>query len=358
MYSTRIDQVRNNFEQWGTDALLVMSPHNRRWLTGFTGSAGEVMITRDAAYLATDGRYWAQAREQAPDYTVFEKSRESDSLEQFVRATAVNTIALEAAHVTMKMFGRLRALEGITWRPLNETVETWRGVKSAAEITMIRAAAAITDHAMQQVPDIVRVGMSERALAWELEKRMRENGADGMAFDILVASGENGARPHHNPDDRTLQIGDTLIVDMGAKLDGFHSDLTRSFHIGAQPDAHFWHVYNTVLQAQENCLDKTRPGMTGAEIDSLTRIVIAAAGHADDYKHSTGHGVGLEIHEAPGLRESAAETIIPAGAVITIEPGIYIDGWGGIRIEDLVVVTENGVEFLSHCPKTPVIDCG
>lgn len=355
IYLERIEQVRAKLDEWQADGLLVMSPHNRRWLTGFTGSAGDVMITRDGAFLGTDGRYWSQAAQQAPDYTIFEKPRAADAREQFVRSTAVTRIAIEGKHVSLADFQALRRFDGIEWVPLQHGVEPWRSVKSGDEVEAIRAAAAITDHVMNQVPALVQVGMSERALAWELEKALRDNGADGMAFDILVASGANAAKPHHHPGGRTLQVGDTLIVDMGAKLNGYHSDLTRSFHIGSDPDARFWQVYNTVLAAQEQCLNHMKAGMTGAEIDSLARTVIADAGYAAAFKHSTGHSLGLEIHENPGLRETAVQTIIPDGAVITVEPGIYLDAWGGIRIEDLVVVTNTGVEFLSHCPKTPII---
>lgn len=359
IYAHRIELVRKSLAEWDADALLIMSPYNRRWLTGFVGSAGEVAISRHHADLCVDGRYWAKARQEAPTYTIYEKNRDKDALEQFILAFAnksrISRIAIEPAHVTLEMYHRLDQIENIEWVAPEWGVERWRGMKSSSEIRAIRRAAAITDKAMAQVSQIARPGMSERALAWELEKRLRELGADGMSFEVLVASGEEAAKPHHTASDRRLAIGDPIIVDMGAQLNGFNSDLTRTFFLGNEPSERFRSVYNTVYSAHKACLDNMKAGMTGAEIDSLARNVIEAAGFGNEFKHSTGHSVGLEVHETPTLRETETGTEIPAGAVVTIEPGIYIDGWSGVRIEDLVVVTQNGAELLSHCPKKPLI---
>jgi Xaa-Pro aminopeptidase len=237
---------------------------------------------------------------------------------------------------------------------LPETVEALREVKAEEEIELIRRAAAITDAAMEQVPTLARVGIDERELAWQLERRMREAGADEMAFPVKVAGGPNAARPHHSPGDRPLQVGDTIIVDMGAAVGGYRSDLTRSFHLGADPGQKFWEVYNLTLQAQKTALAEMRAGMSGREIDGLARSVIEAGGYGDDFGHSLGHGVGLEIHEGPRLGRTTDEAA-PAGAVVTVEPGIYLPGWGGIRIEDLVLLTAEGAETISACPKTPII---
>jgi Xaa-Pro aminopeptidase len=208
---------------------------------------------------------------------------------------------------------------------------------------------------MAQVPAIVRPGMSEASLAWELEKRMREAGAQGMAFDIIVAAGPNGAMAHHTPGKRRLESGDCMIVDMGAKLDGYHSDLTRTFHLGAEPSEQFLQIYGTVLRAQEAAILHMRSGMTGKAIDSLARELITEAGFGDASGQSLGHGVGLDIHEEPYLSSRSEDDPVPSGAVVSVEPGIYLTGWGGVRIEDLVLLSAQGAEPISRCPKDPII---
>jgi Xaa-Pro aminopeptidase len=220
---------------------------------------------------------------------------------------------------------------------------------------MIRAAAAITDTVMGQVNELVAPGQRESELAWELEKMMRDAGATGLAFDITVASGPNAAMSHHKPGNRKLQAGDALIVDMGAELNGYKSDLTRTFYLGDEPDDTFWAVYNLALLAHGVAMAGGRAGMTGKAIDDLARAVIRDGGHGDNFGHSLGHGVGLEIHEAPRLSFRADNEIVSSGSVVTLEPGIYVEGWGGVRIEDLVLATAEGLESISRCPKEPRI---
>ena len=354
MSLSKIEQLRQQFEKWEVDAILIDSSINRRWLTGFTGSFGYALVTRDQAILATDGRYWARVGEEAPDFELYKYVRKADALQEFLATVTINTLAIESTHTTLNKYSLLRKAATCDLKPITDCIEKLRVVKDSAEIAKIRAAAAITDYAMAQVNEIAKIGMSERALAWELEKLMRERGADKMAFDIIVASGENGAKPHHSPSDRQLQMGDAITIDMGAYRDGYNSDLTRAFHMGANPDAKFWEIYNLVLAAHRAAAKQIKVGMTSKEADTIARDVIVAGGYPDDFKHSLGHGVGLEIHEGPSLSQHS-EAIIPANSIITIEPGIYIDGWSGIRIEDLAVMTENGVELISRCPKNPII---
>ena len=360
MIQNRLTAIRKKFDKWEVDGLLISSAMNRRWLSGFTGSAGQLLITRDQALLATDFRYWEQAIAQAPAFTLFKHQRtEKDTADFLAAATAtaagVSKIGLEAQHMTLDEAAKLKKVAGVAWTPLADTAESLRQIKSQAEIETIRAAAAITDQAMARFNEMARPGLSEKALAWELEKMMRELGADGMAFDVIVASGPNAALPHHRPGARKLQAGDAIIVDMGAKIDGYHSDMTRSFFLGSEPDAQYWAIYNLTLEAFTAVLDNIKPGMNGKEVDALARDVIAAAGHGDHFGHGLGHGVGLFIHEAPHLSTRAEKETIQAGMVVTVEPGIYIPGWGGVRIEDLILITETGFEYLSHCPKIPVI---
>jgi Xaa-Pro aminopeptidase len=193
-------------------------------------------------------------------------------------------------------------------------------------------------------------------VAWELEKMMREAGADSMAFPVIVASGPNGASAHHTAGDRKVQAGDTIIVDMGASLNGYQSDLTRTFYLGNEPDVKFWEIYNHVHEAQKTALSKIKAGVSGNAVDKAARDKITDAGYGKNFGHGLGHGLGLEVHENPRLSFMVDEKeTLPAGAILTVEPGIYIDGWGGVRIEDLVLVTESGIEVLSHCSKNPII---
>lgn len=361
--STRLAAVRQKMTEWQVDGLLITSPANYRWLSGFTGSACTLLVTAERAFLGTDFRYWEQARQQAPHFELVKMGRTADltSLPQMIQQAGVNVVGVEGNQMSIIQFRELEdklqndaEADPVALEPLKETVEVLRHIKSTAELDAIRRAAAITDWAMSQVNEIVRPGISERAVAWELEKMMRERGADGMAFEVIVASGPNAALAHHRPSERPIQAGDSIVVDMGARLNGYHSDLTRSFYVGAEPDEQFQKVYGLVLEAQTAALEGIRAGLTGKQADALARDVITAAGHADDFGHSLGHGVGLYIHEGPNL-SVLNEEALPVGAVVTVEPGVYLPNWGGVRIEDLVLVTETGIEFLSHCPKEPVI---
>jgi Xaa-Pro aminopeptidase len=351
----RLDQTRERFDEWEVDGILITTPANRRWLTGFTGSAGRLLLTRDKAILATDSRYWTQVSREAPDVALFSTRDNPADTANFLAEGGVSRIGIEANAMPLAEFRALEKLADYTWVALSSPIEALRQVKTSDELAMIQAAARITDLAMGQVPTMVRLGMTEGELAWLLEKTMREAGAGAMAFDIIVASGPNSALPHHHPGDRQLQAGDALIVDMGAAVDGYKSDLTRSFFLGSTATDEYWSIYNTVLAAHEATIVKLRAGMTGQAADALARDVITAAGFGERFGHGLGHGVGLDIHEEPRLSRLREKETIPAGSVVTVEPGIYIPGFGGVRIEDLILVGEAGSTYLSHAPKTPLI---
>ena len=355
MHNERITAVRQKLKAWQVDALYVTHPIHRRWLSGFTGSAGILLVTQDEAIIATDFRYYDQVQAQAPTFTLFRSQRKPNETAVLLDKAGVQTVGFESSHLTYSDYMKLPHNEAYTWKPLAETLEPMRRQKTDAELDTIRRAAAITDRAMAAFPQLARPGLTEKALAWELEKQMRADGADGMAFPIIVASGPNAAHPHHRAGERQLQEGDVIVVDMGAAVDGYMSDMTRTFHLGNTPSDTFWEIYNLTLKAQETALAEMRPGMTGAEMDSLARDVIADGGHGAHFGHSLGHGLGLEVHEAPWLSQRYPNLVVEAGEVATIEPGIYVSDWGGVRIEDLVLLTEDGPERLSHCPKTPVI---
>ena len=356
IYQYRLSVVRTMLEEWQVDGLLVTSPANRRWLSGFTGSAGKLIITADKALLATDFRYWTQAAAEATQFTLYKQVSSQEGGEAFIRSAGITTLGLEAGHVTLAEMEKYRQIEWFTWKPIGDELEQLRQISSEEELQAIRAAAHITDLTMSQFPKLARPGLTERQLAWELEKFMREAGAESLAFPVIVASGPNAAKPHHRWSERALQIGDAIIVDMGAVVDGYGADLTRTFHLGGEPDQKFWNVYNVVDEAHRRALMEMEPGMLCREVDALARDVIAAAGYKEQFGHGLGHGVGLVGHEKPQLSPLAPENaLLLEGVAVTIEPGIYIEGWGGVRIEDLVLTTANGVEFLSQCPKTPVI---
>lgn len=353
-YLARIDALRAQFTQWEVDAFLVTNPSNRRWLSGFSGSAGSLLITPTAVLLSTDSRYWEQAALQAPDYEIIRDGRLPADLAAFIGRAGSGTIGIEANHLTLAAAQKLYEVEGPAWRPLTEAVEPLRQVKDAEEREKIAAAAAITDAAMARVPALLRPGISERELAWELERTMRQAGADHLAFDIIAAFGPHSARPHHSPGERPLAENEIVLVDMGAALDGYCSDMTRTFFYGT-PDDTFKTVYETVLAAEEASLAGTRPGLNSQAAHEIAAGIIQAAGYGEYFGHGLGHGVGLDIHEAPFLSPIRPPVELAAGMAVTIEPGIYLPGWGGVRIEDLGIIVDGGVSPLSTSPKEPFI---
>ena len=354
IYLKRLNRLREKLPQIGAQGLLVSSSHNRRWLSGFEGSSGWLLVTGDVAILGTDFRYWEQALSQAPDYELYKLGGDTTQ-NDLIRSAQIQNIALESQHVALKDFHNLQQIEEVNWILSENLVEALRTIKDVHELKKIRAAAAITDAAMGNVKQLLRVGMSEVSLAWELEKYMREAGATGLTFQVIVASGPNSALPHHAPGNRLIQDGDILLVDMGASVDGYGSDLSRTFFVSSKGDPLFDERFGLVLRAHDKAIDSMKPGMRGCEVDAVARDIIAAAGYGENFGHGLGHGLGLEGHEGPRLSTSKAETPLASGMVTTVEPGVYIPGWGGIRIEDLVLVTENGVELLSHSPIEPLL---
>jgi Xaa-Pro aminopeptidase len=340
---------------WRVEGILVTGAANRRWLSGFTGSAGQLLVTQERAILSTDSRYWEQAAQQAPSFEVYQHKSEKDDTLKFLQSGGASRLGFEAKQMTVAELRALRKIKGFSWKALNSTLEPFRAVKSDEEQASIRAAAKITDETIAQFPRLARMGLSERETAWELEKFMRNVGADRPAFDIIVASGPNSALPHHKPGGRALQAGDWIVVDLGAEVSGYKSDLTRSFYLGEPADERFHEIYATVLQAQRAAIAGIRPGVTGKSVDKRARDIIEAAGHGEHFGHGTGHSLGLEIHENPRFSRLPPRMVIPENAVMTVEPGIYLPGYGGVRIEDLILVTAEGASYLSEAPKFPVI---
>jgi Xaa-Pro aminopeptidase len=350
----RLDRVREALSEQGVDALLVSQPENRRYLSGFTGSAGYLLVSPGAALLATDFRYYEQVGRQAPEFELARiTDRFADLLPRLVHDLGIQRLGFEAEHVTVDELRTLSgATEGVNWVPLKQAVEKVRALKDEGEVEAIRRAVALTDEAFAHFLEVVEPGMTERQAAWEIEKYMREHGASKVAFDLIVAAGPNGALPHARPGDREIGEGEPVVVDIGALVDGYASDMTRTFCLG-QPSAKYLEVWQIVLRAQEAAEEAIRAGMGGREADAIARDVIAGAGYGDYFGHGLGHGVGLAVHEAPRAGR-LSDDVLQAGMTLTVEPGIYLPGEFGVRIEDLVVIRDDGVDVLTQTPKQPV----
>jgi Xaa-Pro aminopeptidase len=353
----RLTRLRLALVDQEVDALVIHQGENRRYVTGFSGTAGLPIVTASEALLLADTRYDERARREAPGFTVQRvEGRMIDCLSRALADLGVHRVGFEADTVTVSELDELKeTTPDIEWVATSGIVERLRAIKSAAEIASIRAAVKLTDAAMDHAYDIARPGLTETALTWQIELFMRENGAEAVAFDIIVAAGENGALPHHQPGERPIQVGDPIVIDLGARVGGYCGDLTRTFCLGPARDAGYGEVYEVVAAANRKAIEGLRPGMTGVEVDALARDVIGAAGFGDNFGHGLGHGVGLQVHELPRLSPMAGDTPLAVGMVMTIEPGIYLNGRFGVRIEDLIVMGETGAEVLSQCRQAMVI---
>ncbi|MFQ6058004.1 MAG: M24 family metallopeptidase [Anaerolineae bacterium] len=349
----RLDKLRQKLVEEELDAILITQPENRRYLSGFTGSAGVLLISAEQAILATDFRYYEQAAREAPYFQLAKiKSEEKfvDILPHLVAQVGARQVGFESAHLTFDQYEEwAKVAEGFDLVPTKEWVEELRAVKDEGELEAIRRAVALADEAMAHILGFMEPGMTERAVAWEIETYMRTHGADKAAFDIIVASGPNGAMPHAQASDAPIRADEPIVMDIGARIDGYHSDLTRTVCLGA-PDDRFREIYDIVLRAQLAAEEGIKAGMTGKEADALARSVIEEAGYGEYSGHGLGHGVGLAIHEKPRLSKLSEEVLQP-GMVFTVEPGIYLSDWGGVRLEDMVVIGQEGVEVLTQASK-------
>jgi Xaa-Pro aminopeptidase len=326
------------------EPLLVTTPANVTYLTGFVSSNAALFVERDTVRLFTDFRYAEKARE-VPDVDFVEARRDTV---QHIAELLSGRVGFESPHLTYRNWEILRD-GGLELVPRVGTVEALRAVKDEDELKRIRDAARITTAAYEQLAGEPFVGRTERELAWRMEELFHELGADAPAFETIVAAGPNGARPHADPGDRTIGENTTVVIDAGAALDGYCSDCTRTFATGPLPDE-LQRAYDVCLQGQVAGLEAARAGVTGVDADKASRDPISQAGFGDNYGHGLGHGVGIDVHEAPRLAQTSSDTLVP-GNVVTIEPGIYLEGTGGIRIEDLVVVTDGGPEVLTGFTK-------
>jgi Xaa-Pro aminopeptidase len=353
-HRTRRARLAARFAEIGVDALLVTGQVNVRYLTGFTGTNGQLLATQDGGVLFTDPRYEEQSRREVPDppRRIYRQDLPA-ALSAAARELGVRRIGFESGSVSHGTWRRLERAEGLDLVPTEDEVERLRWAKDENEIRMIEAAQRITDEAFDLVIGKLVEGITERQVALELEVAMRQAGAERVGFDTIVAFGENAAEPHHHPTERPLRSGDVAKLDFGCVVDGYHSDMTRTVAFG-EPPAELREVYDVVLRAQRAGIEALATGAVTGDVDQAARSVIRDAGFGNWFGHGLGHGVGLEIHEGPSLRAGNTETV-PAGAVVTVEPGIYLPGVGGVRIEDMVTVEDGGARPLPATTKELVV---
>jgi Xaa-Pro aminopeptidase/Xaa-Pro dipeptidase len=344
----RVGRLHSGFPE--TDALLILSEKNIRYLTGFTGGDGALMAGPEWLTLLVDGRYVTQARAEARGVEVFEFRNRVDGIAAVVRERAIGEIGFESPAFTVEEYFKLQErLPEATLRPLPKDFEFLRAVKDESEIDRIREAARIAGEALAAVREMIRPGVREKEIALELEYRMRRDGAEQVSFETIVAAGANSALPHATPGRRAIADGDCVLIDYGAVCDGYHSDETCTFVVGRASE-HQREVYRLVLEAHDRAIRAIRAGVSCGEIDRIARLCLVEAGLGGLFSHGAGHGVGLDVHEAPRLA-AGREEILRAGMVVTVEPGVYLPGVWGIRIEDTVLVTEEGCEILTRTSK-------
>lgn len=358
--AARVDRLRGLLEGSGCDALVVSELTNVRYLTGFTGSAAVVLVTSDELVFVTDGRYLTQSHDQISaagvDARIEIVAADPDGVVADAAAAAgVGRLGLESGSVSWAQQRRWAAdlFTSGELVPTVSLVEELRLVKDPGEAARIRSACAIADAALAQVRPRLAEQPTEVEFAMELDATMRRLGAEDVSFDTIVASGPNSARPHHRPSGRRIVEGDLVVVDFGALVDGYHSDMTRTVAVGALDDQR-QRMLDVVLESQAAGVAAVGAGVTAAAVDQVCRDVIDGAGWGDAFVHSTGHGVGLDIHEEPRVSGRSAATLV-AGHVVTVEPGVYLPGLGGVRIEDTVLVTEDGCDRLTLTPKDPAV---
>ncbi|MEJ2659519.1 MAG: Xaa-Pro peptidase family protein [Desulfobacteraceae bacterium] len=363
MYETRIRKVREVLSTKGFDALLVSIEENRRYLSGFTGedhqfdeSAGALLITADQLILTTDSRFESQAAAESPlfEVVVYRKGLPKE-LPSLVERLKIRKLAVESARISVHQYKAFQkelnaAGPGVELVPTMDLVEQFRLIKSSDEIDQTLKALELAETAFSDVVRTLRSGMTEKQIAWSLESALRQAGADGLSFPVIVASGPNSALPHAIPTERPVSPGEPILFDWGVRLGGYCSDTSRTVILG-EPDQDFLQVFDTVLEAQQLAIATIRAGVNSKAVDAVARDYIGSKGYGDKFGHGLGHGTGLAIHEGPRL-SPLKETVLETGMLVTVEPGIYLPHWGGVRIENQVVVRENGPQVLNRLPTT------
>ena len=351
----RLRRLRTSIGERELDALLISQPENLRYLSGFTGSSGWLLISGQNAILATDFRYVEQAKGESPGFEIVQIKQElHDWLPGLVSDLGWHRLGFEANFISYDGYhklGEATKIKQINLQlvPTTGIVEQLRSTKAPEELGFITKAVELADAAFQEAKAIIRPGMREKEIAWEIEKILRQEGSEGIAFEIIVASGPNSALPHARPTERMIRSGEPLLIDMGARISGYCSDLSRTLFLG-KADRPFREIYDIVFKAQATAIEEVESGMDASQADRLARSIIEQAGHGDEFGHGLGHGVGLAVHEFPRLGLGSSD-LLADGMVFTIEPGIYLVGQGGVRIEDMVVLENGKARVLTRASK-------
>ena len=352
MFAKRIAALQQKMSKLKADAILIMSPDNVYYFSGYTGTSGYAVITQDTIQLLTDFRYLEQASSQSAHCEIIDIGNDLYIVLKKLLASAKN-IYFEEDYFTYKQYEKLQNTVTGELLPLAGTIEGLRRIKDEQELTYLRAAANMADEAFLHILKFIKPGVTELEVAVELEFFMRKKGSQGPSFEFIVASGQRGSMPHGVASDKKIASGELVTLDFGSIYQGYHSDITRTLAVG-QPPADLQKIYNIVFKAQAESLAMVKAGMKCKDIDKIARDIISKEGFGDKFRHGLGHGVGLDIHEEPRFNTSD-ETVLDENMVMTIEPGIYIPGLGGVRIEDSVIVKQNGYELLTKVTKDLII---
>jgi len=351
----RLRKLRTSIAKKGLDALLLSQPKNLLYISGFTGSSGWLLISGQNAILATDFRYVEQAKGESPDFEIIQTKRElRDWLPGLVSDLGWHKFGFEADFISYEGYHKLS--EAIKTKqanlelvPTTSIVEQLRSIKDSEELGFITKAVELVDAAFEKAKAIIHPGITEKEAAWQIEKFLRQEGSEGMPFEIIVASGPNSALPHARPTEKTIRSNEPVLIDMGARINSYCSDFTRTLFLG-KADKTFREIYNIALKAQTIAIQKVESGMDASQADRLARSAIEQAGYGDAFGHGLGHGVGLAVHESPTLGPNSSDYLTD-GMVFTIEPGIYLAGQGGVRIEDIVVLENSRARVLTRAKK-------
>lgn len=352
-YQKRILALRNRLDEIGADAILIEKKENYRYMAGFTGTFAYLIISQKEAIIITDSRYTEQAKQQAPDYTLIDYIG-INLIERILIDKNINLLAIEGDTVTVTNYNTYQKIEALDKIIISSgVVEALRKVKDVDEISLIRKAVIIADQGFSHILKFIRPGISEKDIEMELEFFMRKNGADDVSFDIIIASGPRTSMPHAITGDTLIKAGDAVMMDFGCIVEGYCSDITRTIFVG-EPDSEMKRIYDTVLRVQKTGINNVLEGKYAADVHMIISDMIDQAGYKGRFGHGLGHGVGLQVHELPRLSLFGSEKLVN-NMIVTVEPGIYIPGTGGVRIEDMVVIQDKTPIVLTESPKEMII---
>ncbi|GEK91353.1 M24 family metallopeptidase [Alkalibacterium kapii] len=347
---SRVKVIQKMMKDQKIEAIVITSPYNLRYASGFTGSTGLSVITQEKAYFVTDFRYTKQAAEQTKGFSIIQNTGPIlEEVKTIIEEEKINVLSFEKDFVTYTGFDKMRDLLPCELNPVSGLIESLREIKDESEIETIEAAIKITEYAFQEILNFIKPGVTEIEVANKLDFLMREKGATGVSFDTIVASGKRSAMPHGVASDKKIEQGDMITIDFGCYYKGYVSDMTRTIALG-DPGEELKKIHQIVLEAQAKVNEAAKPGITGKELDAVARDYIKEKGYGEAFGHSTGHGIGLEVHENPGINYRNDKPLVQ-GNVITNEPGIYIPDVGGVRIEDDLVITKDGNRNLMSVTK-------